>query len=213
MNITKRIACLAVCAAMMLSFVSCGDKDSSSSKAQANDSSAVSESVVDTDEEAEEYKVTYDDYSATVQAIKELSDWDKSTYTRNSKDAVCAYGYAPLFYCAFNVYPQDKAADLIEKHKGKGYKTGTFTYDGKMVSYSIGYLDRGSKLIERITIHLPVGDGYVRELGIQAGGLVYHNAEHSKDEEIADWVNQNKDKYKDLSDDPQSYVYLFKAFK
>ena len=158
------------------------------------------------------YKISCDDYSATVWTISGLTRWHTHSYKRSDHDTVYAYCYSPLYYCCFNVYPQDDAQKLIEKHGKRGYKTGTVQFQDKTVSYSVKYLLPEEKLIDSITLHMPIGDGYVKEVGISASGTIYHDATDSKDMELKEWVKAHKDKYTELSDDPNEYLFLFTAF-
>ena len=208
----KKTAAILLALAMVFSMASCENKDSSASGTSSQGASVSSSDSASGAENVKKYKISFGDYSAAVQAIGELTEWKTSSYKRSKENAVCAYGYNPLYYCAFNVYPEYKAAELMEIHKDRGYKLGTLEYNGKTVKYSINYLIDGTNLIDSMTLHLPIGDGYVRELGISSGGTLYHSVDHPENEEIEDWVKKNKEKYKDLSDDPQDYVYLFKAF-
>ena len=44
------------------------------------------------------------------------------------------------------------------------------------------------KILDRMTLHLPIGNGYVREIGVSAGGTIWRNTkqqDESRDEQSA----------------------------
>lgn len=204
----KRFAAVLVAMAMTVSMAACSD--SSSGNNTKTVTTVATKKAPGTSENAKTFKISYGDHSATVHSISELSRWQSDKYKRNDTDTVFVYCYAPLYYSCLNLYPEKEAETYMQRKGSRGCKTGTLSYQGKTVSYCIDYLIPEEKIINAITLHLPRGDGYVNEIGIDSGGLIFQNTDDESDRET--WVKKNTKKYSQLSDDPNDYLYIFSAF-
>lgn len=211
----KKIKLAAVLTALTLavSMTACGSSETSESDYNNEPTTDLREvsGGNTTRNKGNSYEISYADQTAKVHKLDGLTNWNTGEFTRSKEQAHYVYCYSPLFYCCFNIYDENKARKLIENNKLDGMKTGTIENNGKTVSYSIGYVLEDEKIFDRMTLHLPVGNGYVKEIGVSAGGTIKRKNKE-KDESDADYFRKNLEKYSALSDDPEDYLYLFEAF-
>lgn len=173
---------------------------------------------------ASEYTISCEDFSITIKDVNSTPGWQRSrkVYLEGKTEMREMCFDTELYTCTIGLVPI-KHVEKLPDDKPKtelNVEESILEYKDKKVWCSKVYRNSESeKFVAGFMLNTPINDNYDATITIDIGGK--YSEEHfnksenmdyeQREEAFTKWFAENKDAYKDLSTDPNDYLFIFDA--